>query len=158
MGASGSPDSFAAWHLYLLDDGRLRLTWFDSAVETSLTSTIAVPQSTTRRSIRVEHDNFLGSSTATFYTADTFNGSWVQLGEVVTDASTTTQFHTGGSLCVGHVPSESVDLSVKEPLRPETINVKFATGATMPGPLVTVSEAVVVWLADALSVTVSVTV
>jgi hypothetical protein len=109
MGASGSPDSFAAWHLYLLDDGRLRLTWFDSTVETSLTSTIAVPQTTTRRSIRVEHDNFLGSSTATFYTADTFNGSWVQLGEVVTDASTTTQFHTGGSLCVGHVPSESVD-------------------------------------------------
>lgn len=109
MGASGSPDSFAAWHFYLLDDGRLRFTWFDSAVETSLTSTIAVPQAATRQSLRVTHENNLGSSTVTFYTADTFNGSWVQLGEPVTDPSTTTQFHSGGSLCIGHVPSESID-------------------------------------------------
>jgi hypothetical protein len=32
------------------------------------------------------------------------------------------------------VPSESVELSVKFAVRPEVVNEKFATGATLAGP------------------------
>lgn len=106
-GASASPDQDAAWRLYLTDDGRLSFEWFDTATVETSTSTLAVPMTSTRRSIRVVHDNDLGLNTTTFYTADTFNGSWVQLGDPVEKSTTTTQFHSGGALHVGHVTSES---------------------------------------------------
>lgn len=108
-GVSASPESFAAWHFSLLDDGRLQFSWYTSLAVETFQSTAAIPMTATRQSLRVTHTNSGGLNAITFYTASTFNGSWVQLGDVVGGTTFSTQSHTGGAIHIGHVASEPVD-------------------------------------------------
>lgn len=86
-------------------NGRLRLIRStDGIVTSSLTSTVAVPISTGRLSVRVTLDvnNGAGGHTATFYTGTSgVSGSWVQLGTPVTMAGTITNFSGSAPLLVG---------------------------------------------------------
>lgn len=105
-GVSSSPDGESPWNLSLTDDGRLRYFWYDNANFEAF-STVAIDP-TNRLSIRVTQDVQLGENTVTFYTADTFNGSWVQLGDESVIAVTTAPLYEGGALCIGHLPSQSI--------------------------------------------------
>jgi hypothetical protein len=92
------------WGFYLDDDGRLNLDWVEAGGTVyHAESTIAVPDAV-RQSVRVTMDPNNGASgnTVTFYTAGTFNGTWVQLGEPVVQSGITNIFYAGGSLCIGH--------------------------------------------------------
>lgn len=107
-GASGAPDSFSAWRWTLLDDGRLEFSWYTGSTVETFESTVAVPQTSSRLSLRVTHTSSGGLNVITFYTADTFGGSYTQLGAAVGGSTFSTQSHTGGALHVGHVPAEPV--------------------------------------------------
>lgn len=103
-----SPGGRRSWDVYLDADARLHLRWTPLAgsPETHVVSTVPVPQGA-RQSIRIAFDmnDGSGNSVTTFYTASTFNGTWVQLGAPVTAAGGTSIRYRGGMLCVGHVGS-----------------------------------------------------
>src|SRR6185312_1873073 len=56
--------------------------------------------------------------------------AYVWLGLVAVDVPPSPNVHERDEI----VPSESVDVSVKFAVRPEVVNVKFATGGTLPPP------------------------
>lgn len=97
------------WELWLDDDGFINLQWQDTgALFSTATSTVAIPQTSTRQAIKVtlDADNGASGNDVTFYTSDTIDGSWTQLGDVITSSGTTSIYaDLGGALCVGHVGS-----------------------------------------------------
>lgn len=93
-----------AWSLFLDGFGVPHLTWHDGTSFFDVSAELAVPQ-VTRQALRVtlDVDNGASGKTLTFYTADTIAGPWTQLGDIVTQAGTTSISYTGGNLRVGHV-------------------------------------------------------
>ncbi|MEU4150829.1 hypothetical protein [Streptomyces sp. NPDC026659] len=70
----------------------------------SASSTIPLPAGPdTRMAVRVtlDVDNGASGNTVTFYTADTLSGTWVQLGDVVTQSGTTSIFNSTTALRIG---------------------------------------------------------
>jgi hypothetical protein len=92
------------WSLFLDGLGVPHLTWHDGTNFFDVSAELAVPQKT-RQALRVtlDVDNGAAGKTLTFYTADTISGPWTQLGDVVTQDTTTSISYTGGTLRVGHV-------------------------------------------------------
>lgn len=94
-----------SYRLTIESTGRLRLTRSpDGTATTTLTSTVAVPISTGRLSVRMtlDVDNGAGGHTATFYTGISgVDGPWVQLGTPVTVAGTIANFASTSPLEVG---------------------------------------------------------
>lgn len=81
-----------SYQLVLLASGRLGIFWSpDGTTEEGINSTIPVPVDHGRLAVRAVLDVNNGASgrTATFYTSDSISGTWVQLGDPVTEAGTT---------------------------------------------------------------------
>lgn len=97
-----------SWDLYVDGDAKLHFRWsLFNGTSGEATSTVPVPQGG-RQSVRITWDGNDGSgnSITTFYTASTFNGTWVQLGTPVTGVGGSSVKYTGGMLCIGHIPSQ----------------------------------------------------
>lgn len=83
---------------YILDsttDGNLVLFWsVDGTATLSATSTVPLPQSTGRQTVRatLDVDNGAGGRTVTFYTGTSVDGPWAQLGDPVVQAGVTSIF------------------------------------------------------------------
>lgn len=95
-----------SWTFYISGSGLLRLRWSpDGTLDNSIfmTSTAAVPLSSTRLAVRATLDvnNGSGGRTATFYTAPTMAGPWTQLGSTVIVAGTTSIYSGTAPLEVG---------------------------------------------------------
>jgi len=107
-GVSTYQDGTAPWKLVLLDDGRLEFKRLVSSTEFTYTSTEAVPMAV-RQSIKVTLDvnNGASGSTVEFHYASSIGGSYTQIGDDVTAATTSSTTYAGGALCVGHVGSEA---------------------------------------------------
>ncbi|HKZ21168.1 MAG TPA: discoidin domain-containing protein [Acidimicrobiia bacterium] len=105
---SSAPE--VGWALYMGSDGKLHFTWVKSTGDVfDLKSTVAVPDAV-RQSVRASFDanDGSGNSVVTFYTATTFNGTWVQLGEPVSVSTGGTDIaYAGGSLAIGHTGTRS---------------------------------------------------
>jgi hypothetical protein len=98
-----------SWALQL--DATGLLTWYWStdgtlANRVTVKSTVPVPAQPGRLALRatLDVDNGSSGNTVTFYTADTIDGTWVQLGAPVVTAGTTSVFDSTSSLEVGEVP------------------------------------------------------
>lgn len=87
-------------------NGRLYVEWSaDGTNSLSATSTIApVIPSSGRLAVRVwlDVDNGSGGNTAYFYTSDTLDGLWTQLGDPVTQSGVTSVFSSTSPLRVGN--------------------------------------------------------
>ncbi|MDX2702139.1 hypothetical protein PV350_04670 [Streptomyces sp. PA03-6a] len=100
-----------SWALQLGRDGRLSLAWSTDGTSVTrrfATSTLPVPAPGDKHlAVRATLDVNNGASgcTITFYTASTIGGTWVQLGDPVVQAGTTSIFNSNTSLTVGDVPS-----------------------------------------------------
>lgn len=101
-GAAGN----RSWMLTLWEDGLLLYWTADGTTELTAISTadLSDPPSG-RMAVRATLDvnNGAGGRTATFYTADSISGPWVQLGNPVTVAATTSIFNSTASVDVGAV-------------------------------------------------------
>lgn len=82
-----------SWVLRVLSDGALQMNWSPDGTFGALqvrASTVAVPDDGERRAVRVTLDvDDAGNNTTTFYTAETIDGPWTQLGDAVASAGTT---------------------------------------------------------------------
>ncbi|MEU6781501.1 hypothetical protein ABZ912_20035 [Nonomuraea angiospora] len=93
-----------SWAFYLYNDnsGLLGYTWStNGTATTTVLSTVPCPApGDGRQALRVTHDvnNGAAGNTVTFYTADTISGSWVQLGDPVVTAGTTSIFASTAEL------------------------------------------------------------
>jgi hypothetical protein len=98
-----------SWAFYTHSDhsGRLVLTWSTNGTATiTVVSDIPVPAPHSgRQALRVTLDvnNGAAGNTATFYYADTMDGTWTQLGDPVITASTTSIFSSSAVLELGDV-------------------------------------------------------
>jgi hypothetical protein len=93
-----------SWVLQLLADGRLKLTWSpDGTTELSATSTAAVPETTTRATVRVTLDvnNGAGGHDVAFYLGTAVSSPWTQLGTTITGTGTTAIYGGSAGLDVG---------------------------------------------------------
>lgn len=100
-----------SWSLQVNGDGRLCLTWtVDGAFGgyRQVVSTVPIPG---RRGVplavraTLDVNNGASGNTVAFWTADSLAGTWVQLGEQVTEAGTTSIFDSTAALCIGDNPS-----------------------------------------------------
>lgn len=88
--------------------GRVVLTWSANGTATfTATSTLLVPRACGRQAVRatIDVDNGAAGRTITFYTAPTMAGTWVQLGDPVVQAGTTSIFDSTASLTVSCIAS-----------------------------------------------------
>jgi hypothetical protein len=111
-GAAGQR-SFA---LQVQTDGTIALLWSaDGTNLLSATSTQAVPTSTGRLAIKVTLDvnNGAAGKTTTFYTADSISGTWVQFGDPVTAATTTSIFDSTAVVTIGKNSNTSASATVQ---------------------------------------------
>lgn len=95
-----------SYSLALTSSGELEFGWSTdgtSANRTVVLSTVAVPFGQYRQAVRATLDVNNGASgrTITFYTADSIDGPWIQLGDAVTQAGTTSIFNSTARLEVG---------------------------------------------------------
>lgn len=106
-----------SYYLALLSSGRLRLFWSTTGSDfPSATSTVPVPFPVVgRRAVRVTFDvnNGAGGNTATFYTAATISGPWVQLGAPVVSAGVTSIFDSTASTRVYAFDSDLYSAEVR---------------------------------------------
>jgi hypothetical protein len=108
-----------SWRFRLLADRTLEFAWSEDGTNTDLLthvtlSTVPVPSSG-RIAVRVTLDvnNGSGGNTTTFYTADTIDDSWTQLGSAVIDTSGTTSiFSSTAILTIG---SDSTGTGITSP-------------------------------------------
>lgn len=86
-------------------DYKLYFEWSaDGTAVLSASSTVPLPAGPdTRMAVRVTLDvnNGASGNTVTFYTADTLSGTWVQLGDAVTQSGTTSIFNSTAALRIG---------------------------------------------------------
>lgn len=100
--------SDASWFLDLSSTGHISLVWTPDGTDANrllATSTVPLPAGKGRRAIRatLDTDNGAGGYTAAFYTADTIDGAWTQLGDEVTGAATTTIYASGADVEIGDI-------------------------------------------------------
>lgn len=92
-------------YLFVVDaDGVLRLFWStDGVTSLSQPSSTKVPKVNGRLAVRVTIDvnDGSGNRVVTFYTSDAIDGTWTQLGDVITTAGTTSIFSGTAVLEVG---------------------------------------------------------
>ncbi|NIJ10630.1 hypothetical protein FHU38_000974 [Saccharomonospora amisosensis] len=94
----------ASWTFALLDSGTLELGWSSDGVNRGvLESTVPVPTDAGRLSVRVtlDIDNGVGQHVITFYTADTIDGPWTQLGDAILAVGQPTIFSSTAAVVVG---------------------------------------------------------
>ncbi|NEB04504.1 hypothetical protein [Streptomyces sp. SID13726] len=103
---AGSPNK--SW-MFAVRDYALYVEWSaDGTNVLSASSTVPLPAGPdTRMAVRftLDVDNGASGNTVTFYTADTLSGTWVQLGDPVTQAGTTSIANTTAALRVGDASS-----------------------------------------------------
>lgn len=110
-----------SWYVVLQPDGKLQFEWSTlgtfATIQVPLVSTAAVATSGRKAwRVTVDVNNGAAGKTATFYTADTISGSWVQLGAPVITAGTTSIFSSSAPLVVGTAGvSNSIPLDVGDP-------------------------------------------
>jgi hypothetical protein len=96
-----------AWGFGVDASGELSLNWSpDGTLASRITAQSTVRaglRSRVRKALRVtlDVDNGAGGWTVTFYTADTLNGTWAQLGDPATGTGTTSVFASTADLVVG---------------------------------------------------------
>jgi hypothetical protein len=99
-----------SWNLYVRLS-KLHLTWSENgSTLKSASSTADLPlTSSGRLAVRATLDVNNGSSghTVTFYTADSINGTWTQLGDPVVGSGTTSIHSGSAALRVGSIPDVS---------------------------------------------------
>lgn len=100
-----------SWYVALTSTGNLQLTWSATGSSTVLTATSTAVVATAGREawrVTLDVDNGAAGWTATFYTASTIGGSFVQLGSAVTTATITSIFSSSANLVVGSGSAGSV--------------------------------------------------
>ena len=104
-------DGDKSWALLVTTDGLLRLIWTTDGTDSGSViaeSTVAAPLvDGQRKAVRATLDVDNGSSgwTVTFYTADTIDGPWTQLGSPVTGSGVTSIFPANWFIEIGHDPT-----------------------------------------------------
>lgn len=99
-------NSNQSWTFILLDSGLLEFGWSSDGVNRGvLASTVPVPTDAGRLSVRVtlDIDNGAGQHVITFYTADTIDGPWTQLGDAILAVGQPTIFSSTAAVVVGYV-------------------------------------------------------
>lgn len=94
-----------SYRVYLNFDGYIVLNWSpDGTAFLTAESTVPLPQTTGRQAIRVTLDvnNGAGGNTATFYTAPTAAGPWVQLGATAVLPGVTSIFDSTSPVIIGN--------------------------------------------------------
>src|SRR4051794_16614300 len=101
-----------SWNLSITSSA-VTLKWSTngSTVKTASSST-GLPYNT-RQAVRatLDVDNGASGWTATFYSSDSINGSWVQIGSTVTGAGVTSIFDSTSILEVGATPGNTVSIN-----------------------------------------------
>ncbi|MGA5435485.1 hypothetical protein ACPCIZ_12925 [Streptomyces cellulosae] len=101
-----------SWRLYLSTGGYPTLGWSsDGTNVTTATSTTALATNgRSRMAIRatLDVDNGASGKTVTFYTADSIDGPWTQLGSAVTTASTTSIYSSSAPLEIGDISTSTL--------------------------------------------------
>lgn len=119
-----------SWAFYLNVDGTLHFRWSpDGTVAALITvnSTVAIPESSTRLALRVTLDvnNGAAGNDVAFYTSDTIDGAWTQLGTTVTTAGVTS-IHSGTAVLeVGRVNPSGI---VVDPFQGSVFAFSLLTG------------------------------
>lgn len=93
-----------SWGLRILPSGDVELTWSpDGSTRINDASTVPVPQGTGRLAVRavLDVDNGSGAYEVSYYTADTIDGPWTQLGDTIVGGSTTQVNASGAALALG---------------------------------------------------------
>lgn len=114
-----------SWVFQVSGDGYLGLTWTtDGSTSTPVFagSTATVPLLPGRLALRATLDVNNGASgyTATFYTAATISGTWVQLGNPVIVSGTTSIFSSTSPLELGDVPDQQTIVPIASLAPPAT--------------------------------------
>lgn len=111
----GSTTSQRSYALTLTSAGKLALsTSSDGLAVTTQALSDVLPITQGRIAVRATLDvnNGAAGRTATFYTSDSINGTWVQLGDAIVTAGTTTIFSGTEALVVGDAPNATFGGSV----------------------------------------------
>lgn len=93
-----------SWLLWLNYDGTLQFrTSPDGSTNVTFASTVPVPVTSTRLSIKVtiDVDNGAAGKTVQFFTAPSINGTYTQLGATVTTAGITSIFNSTAAMSIG---------------------------------------------------------
>lgn len=100
-----------SWAWEVTSEGLARFTWSTDGTTTnavSVESAIPIPWGPARRAMRVVLDVDTGSSHAvSFYTSDTINGEWSELGAPVVGVGTTSIFNSTATTRVGELSAIS---------------------------------------------------
>lgn len=92
-----------SWVWEVTTDGNLRYWWSnDGTTENFVDSTVPLPFVTGRYSVKVTHDvnNGAAGNTVTFYYSDSYAGTYIQLGDPVVSAGTTSIFNSTATVFV----------------------------------------------------------
>jgi hypothetical protein len=98
-----------SYELFVYTSGVLAYAWSTdgtNAGKTIISSTAVIPAPITgRKAVKVTHDvnNGASGNTVTFYYSDTINGTWIQLGNPVITAGTTSIYNSTSSLYIGDI-------------------------------------------------------
>ncbi len=121
IGKYTSTSNQRSYLLQLNSRGAICLTWSTDGTTTGLrtaVSTVPVPIPAGHRlALRATLDVNNGASgrTATFYTSDTIDGTWTQLGDTVITSGTTSIYSSTATLRVGNTPSITAPLESGDP-------------------------------------------
>lgn len=106
-----------SYRMGVFSGGLIFIDWSaDGTAELFLNSTVPVPQTNGHQAIRatLDVDNGAAGRTATFYTAPTIAGPWVQLGAAATAAGTTSIFNSTSAVAVrGGGPAQVYAASIR---------------------------------------------
>lgn len=106
MGKYKATGDQRSWVFYIGNDGLLRIRWFTAGTLASINganSTVAIPINAGRKAIRVTVDvnNGAGGANVQFFTADSIDGTYTQLGATVTLPGVTSVFSSSAALTMG---------------------------------------------------------
>ena len=121
IGKYDIPGNQRSYALVMTSAGLLRFLWsVAGTVGISVYATVPVPvPSSGRKALRVtlDVDNGAAGNTVTFYTSDTINGSWTQLGDAVVSAGTTSIYDSTSPLYIGDIAGAGTQYTQPAPMR-----------------------------------------
>lgn len=106
-----------SWALYMEPSGTVHFRWSDDGTASGLVlteSTVAAPEASERLALRVtlDVDNGAAGNDVKFWTSDTIDGTWTQLGATVTTAGTTAVFASTAAVEVGRTWDDVVGAGI----------------------------------------------
>lgn len=136
----------ASWALFLTEAGTLKAFWsVDGANSIFDSSTASIPDDGAQRAVRwtLDVDNGAGGNEVKFYTGDSVDGPWTQLGSTKTGGSTTSIYASNAPIEIGAGDGGGSIFSTADQLAGRVHAVKIRDGiggATVASPDFTSAE------------------